>query len=248
MPKRTHAEAATAARAPVRRQGRTIVGLFFQIVVFLIVAAVGFVIGWLVRSARAQNEIEQLEGNWQARLRTAETARARSQAQLGSKAHGEARSRASAGDPRLEERVAELQRELDGARSTGAEQRSEIERLQGRLSALQAAAGGGRQDAARQLAPAATPVGAGPRAGEGTPPARLAAPEGQPDDLKKISGIGPGIERTLHELGVFHYRQIAAFTPENVAWVNQRLRFKGRIERENWIGQAKTLVAGGPTS
>ncbi len=80
------------------------------------------------------------------------------------------------------------------------------------------------------------------------PPARLAAPEGQPDDLKKISGIGPGIEKTLHDLGVFHYRQIAAFTPENVAWVNRRLRFKGRIERENWIGQAKTLVAGEPTS
>jgi NADH-quinone oxidoreductase subunit E len=224
------------------------VGLFLQIVVFLIVAAVAFVFGWLVRSARARNEIEQLEDNWQARLRTAETARARLRAELGpTKAQSDGRSSVSAGDPRLEERAAQLQRELDAARRTSAEQRGEIERLQGRLSAPQAAAVGVR-GAARHLAPAATPVAAHSRASEATPPAALAAPEGQPDDLKKISGIGPGIEKMLHELGVFHYRQIAAFTPENVAWVNQRLRFKGRIERENWIGQARTLVAGERTS
>ncbi len=82
--------------------------------------------------------------------------------------------------------------------------------------------------------------------GTGGAPQALSRPEGEPDDLQQISGIGPGIERTLHQLGIFHFRQIAAFTPENVAWVNQRLRFKGRIEREDWIGQAKRLVAGGP--
>ena len=79
----------------------------------------------------------------------------------------------------------------------------------------------------------------------GTPPTALARPEGKPDDLQQISGIGPGIERTLHRLGIFHFRQIAAFTPDNIAWVNQRLRFKGRIEREDWIGQARRLAAGG---
>ena len=81
----------------------------------------------------------------------------------------------------------------------------------------------------------------------GTPPPALAAPEGSADDLKKISGVGPGIEKTLNKLGVFHYRQIAAFTPDNIAWVDQHLRFKGRIEREKWIEQAKTLAAGGST-
>lgn len=81
----------------------------------------------------------------------------------------------------------------------------------------------------------------------GTPPPSLAAPEGSADDLKKISGVGPGIEKTLNKLGIFHYHQIAAFTPDNIAWVDRHLRFKGRIEREKWIDQAKTLAAGGST-
>ncbi len=220
-------------------------GLFLQIVVFLIVAAVGFVIGWLVRGARAQNEIEQLEGNWQARLRTAETARDRCRrSSARPKLMAKPGSRASAGDPRLEERVAQLQRELDGARGTSAEQRSEIERLQGRLSALQAAAAGGGRRRGPTTRPAATRWWRTRAPGRGRRPRGSRHPRASPTICKKISGIGPGIEKTLHELGVFHYRQIAAFTPENVAWVNQRLRFKGRIERENWIGQAKTLVRG----
>ena len=49
---------------------------------------------------------------------------------------------------------------------------------------------------------------------------------------------------TLHGLGIFHFRQIAAFTPDNVAWINRHLRFKGRIEREHWIEQARALAAG----
>jgi NADH-quinone oxidoreductase subunit E len=219
------------------------VGLL-QIVGFLIAAAVGFGIGWLVRGARLQDEIDRLEGKRQARLRSAESARARLQAELGpAKAPSGATRSVATGDPRLEERAAELQRELDAARGAVAEQRSEIERLQTRVVELQAGAADARGalGQARRAVPAAA---ASSRTGQGSPPAALAAPEGPPDDLKKISGIGPGIEKTLHELGVFHFRQIAAFTPENVAWVNRRLHFKGRIERENWIDQARTLAAG----
>ena len=76
------------------------------------------------------------------------------------------------------------------------------------------------------------------------PPPPLSAPDGEPDDLQRISGIGPGIEKTLHALGIYHFRQIAELTPDNVAWIDQRLRFRGRIEREDWIGQAKRLAAG----
>jgi NADH-quinone oxidoreductase subunit E len=82
----------------------------------------------------------------------------------------------------------------------------------------------------------------------GAPPQGLAAPEGAPDDLQQISGIGPGIEKILHELGIWHFRQIAELTPDHVAWINQRLRFRGRIEREDWIGQAKRLAAGEPAA
>ena len=81
-------------------------------------------------------------------------------------------------------------------------------------------------------------------ASEGERPTGLEAPRGAPDNLKLISGIGPKLEQTLHGLGIYHFDQIAAFTPENVAWVDEHLNFKGRIEREDWINQAKNLAAG----
>lgn len=64
---------------------------------------------------------------------------------------------------------------------------------------------------------------------------------GMADDLKRISGVGPKLEATLNELGFYHFDQIAAWTPEHVAWVDARLKFKGRIERDDWIGQARAL-------
>ncbi len=70
---------------------------------------------------------------------------------------------------------------------------------------------------------------------------------GSADDLKRIKGIGPKIEKTLHGLGVFHFHQIAAWTDANKAWVDNSLNFRGRIDRESWIEQAKILAAGGET-
>ena len=64
-----------------------------------------------------------------------------------------------------------------------------------------------------------------------------------PDDLKKIGGVGPKLEGTLNELGIYHFWQIAEFTPDNVAWVDGYLSFKGRIDRDDWIGQAKAFAA-----
>ncbi len=70
------------------------------------------------------------------------------------------------------------------------------------------------------------------------------APEGEPDDLKKISGVGPVLEGKLHALGITKYAQVAAFTPEDIAMVDDRLSFKGRIERDNWLEQAAELAKG----
>ncbi|MCC6006880.1 MAG: 50S ribosomal protein L21 [Rhodobacteraceae bacterium] len=77
-------------------------------------------------------------------------------------------------------------------------------------------------------------------------PANLldAAREGGPDDLKLISGVGPKLESLLHENGVFHFDQIAAWSPAEVAWIDDKLKFKGRIERDDWIGKAAALAAG----
>ena len=72
----------------------------------------------------------------------------------------------------------------------------------------------------------------------------LDAPNGDPDDLKEISGVGPVLETKLHEMGIYHYAQIAAFTKEDIDAVDEELNFKGRIERDDWLGQAKKLAEG----
>ena len=88
----------------------------------------------------------------------------------------------------------------------------------------------------------------------GTPPepirpAALAAPnEGGADDLKKIKGVGPKLEELLHSLGIYHFDQIAVWGPAEVAWMDSNLEgFFGRVTRDDWVGQAKTLAAGGET-
>lgn len=71
----------------------------------------------------------------------------------------------------------------------------------------------------------------------------LPAPlEGKADDLKQIKGIGPKLEAALHENGVYHFHQIAAWDARTIAIMNDRLSFKGRIERERWVTQALALV------
>ncbi len=63
------------------------------------------------------------------------------------------------------------------------------------------------------------------------------------DDLKKLSGVGPALEKKLHEAGITTFEQIAAWTEADVAAMDEKLSFKGRIEREGWIEQAKKLAA-----
>ena len=67
----------------------------------------------------------------------------------------------------------------------------------------------------------------------------------KPDDLKLISGVGPKIEKILHELGIFTYAQVASWKKAEREWVDGYLSFHGRIEREEWVKQAKALAKGG---
>lgn len=64
----------------------------------------------------------------------------------------------------------------------------------------------------------------------------------QKDDLKKIKGIGPAIEEKLNALGIYTFDQIANFTPEDEEEVAEATEyFPGRIERDEWVKQAKDL-------
>lgn len=95
----------------------------------------------------------------------------------------------------------------------------------------------------------AAPKPEAPAPAEGRKPATLTtARDGAPDDLKLIKGVGPKLESLLHRLGFFHFDQVAAWTREEVEWVDQNLEgFKGRVSRDNWVDQAKALSGGGET-
>jgi small subunit ribosomal protein S2 len=70
----------------------------------------------------------------------------------------------------------------------------------------------------------------------------LSSPRGAPDDLFKLSGMGPELEKKLTDYGIFHYWQVAAMQPADVAKLDADLKLSGRVDREGWVGQAKTLI------
>ncbi|WP_212525270.1 NADH-quinone oxidoreductase subunit NuoE [Actibacterium sp. MT2.3-13A] len=108
---------------------------------------------------------------------------------------------------------------------------------------------GAKKASAKKTAPKKAPARAeAPAEAAGAEPSLLAAPRaGGADDLKQLKGVGPKLEQTLNELGVYHFDQIAAWTEAEIAWVDDRLKFRGRIQRDGWVEQAKTLAAGGTT-
>ncbi|MEM6760524.1 MAG: NADH-quinone oxidoreductase subunit NuoE [Pseudomonadota bacterium] len=97
--------------------------------------------------------------------------------------------------------------------------------------------------------PKPVPKPPAPAAKTGSKPNFLDAPRaGGADDLTRIKGIGPGLEKELHSKGVYHFDQIAVWTADEVAWADQHLvRFKGRVSRDNWVTQAKALATGADT-
>lgn len=74
------------------------------------------------------------------------------------------------------------------------------------------------------------------------PPILSAPRSGAPDDLTLIEGVSALQQSTLYALGIYHYDQVAAWTPEHVAWIDNYLRLRGRIEDEEWIEQAAALA------
>ncbi len=99
--------------------------------------------------------------------------------------------------------------------------------------------------------PAARATPSEPRVRRGTAPRSATPPAAAPaqlkldarDDLKQISGIGPGLEKKLNDQGIISFRQIADLSKIDIARLEQTvIKFPGRIQRENWIGQAKKLA------
>ncbi len=121
--------------------------------------------------------------------------------------------------------------------------RAENARLQSQVMAFE------KQNAGVVAVDPATPAAAEPAAPLGKKPEQLDAPRGgQADDLKRISGVGPRMEQMCNMLGFWHYDQIANWSDDEVAWVDENLQgFKGRVTRDEWVAQAKILAEGGET-
>lgn len=108
-------------------------------------------------------------------------------------------------------------------------------------SGVKAAVGAGSV-AGVAAAAAAAPKAAPKAEKKADAPKPAAKAEAGADDLKQLSGVGPALEKKLHEAGVTTFAQIAAWTDADVEEFGEKLSFKGRIEREGWIEQAKDLA------
>lgn len=93
-----------------------------------------------------------------------------------------------------------------------------------------------------------TSTGKGTVGDLGKQPKLLGKPRASgPDNLTLIDGVGNALEKRLFGIGIYHFDQIAAFSDAEAKWVGIAVGFPGRVERENWIGESKTLAAGGMT-
>ncbi|MCP1336256.1 hypothetical protein [Futiania mangrovi] len=196
-----------------------------SLTVLAILAIAGGLVGWACRAVLARDEVARAVDTRDARIAELEAERTALQA-----------------------RTAEREQALDALRRKWEAESARLSGLERDLLDLRTRAGGASRPAA--------PVQHGPDAqvpDEGPvrkPQGLLTAPAGAPDDLTAIRGIGQKIQGTLNDLGIYHFRQIAALTPDEVRWLAGELgAFPGRISRENWIGQAQALAgpdAGGP--
>lgn len=133
-----------------------------------------------------------------------------------------------------------LQAELDSVRADHAQCETKSREQRDRIVELEAQLAG--QD---QQAPAAADAGSDNASTGGDAPKPdwlLDAPDGEADDLKRIKGVGPVMERTLNELGIYHFRQVAKLDDAGIEWVSANIStFPDRIRRDNWAQQAHDL-------
>jgi len=135
---------------------------------------------------------------------------------------------------RLHARIAELTSQLDEVRKEARSAEAEAHSARLEAEAAKMAATAAIRASRRQPEPQVA----------GAEPASFMATlrEGAPDDLTKIRGIGQKLEASLNGLGVYYYRQIADWNDAEVAQMDAKLKFPGRIERDDWRGQARRLL------
>jgi len=136
-----------------------------------------------------------------------------------------------------------------GATATADAKTASAKKAPAKAAKAPAKATAAKAPAAKTAAPkaAAPKAAAKPVAADGKPALLKKARASGADDLKQIKGVGPGLEKVLNELGFYHFDQVAGWRKKEIQWVDDRLKFKGRIERDEWTKQAKVLAKGGTT-
>lgn len=243
--------------------------LAMQIFLFLLIAgALGLLIGWYFGRKALASAHAAAERDWQAKFAESER-RGDDLALAGARQDAELRRLRTEVDELEQDRIAfvHIQKERSELRAEIAENKDSMQHLMGQVALAEderrklknrlTASENARQIYSEELerlraSQNSVPI---PEFRESKSDTRdetvvvlsaarsSAHADGPSDDLKKISGIGPKIEDLLNQLGIFRYEQIADFTPEKISWVNERLMFKGRIEREGWVEQARILAS-----
>lgn len=226
-----------------------------MLVLLFIAGGIGVLFGWLIRAAHEREAREASEREAAARLAELRTARDTAESKLREALNapaGDAEPDAAMTEQLaaaanqikdLEAKLADAEATAKAAQASEADKAAALASAEARIVEVEAGAGGAMAGAAapaEEIQAVAAPV-----EDAATPVALEAAekPSDGGDDLRQISGVGPKLETLLHDNGIWTYRQIADLTPGQIAWLDDKLTFPGRIEREDWIGQAKKLMA-----
>jgi predicted flap endonuclease-1-like 5' DNA nuclease len=214
--------------------------LITQTAIFILVAgAVGLWLGWYLGKLSRDPELNHLHNRLRAHGNAEDSAEQRARAAEARLAElsGRLAERENA-DRELAQRVEQLEEQaevcavnLRDCQAARSELESEAARMQEAL----------RQRDNSPLATAKEPVA---NASPADRPETLPEASGEADDLRRIKGIGPRIAALLNDMGITRYRQLADLTPEGVAEIDERLKFRGRIVREKWVEQARELTTG----
>ncbi|MFM7851609.1 MAG: hypothetical protein ACKO96_06730 [Flammeovirgaceae bacterium] len=240
---------------------QTSVGIIELASILLITVLLGFGIAWFLRQStidkkvghiqqlkqKAEQQYEQ-QHEWLARVEKAETtlSRARETFKLDFLALADENDRLKKERDRLQHELQELQSELQVLRPKVQQADSELGRITMQFQKLETQLEAyiqKNQELTAQLhhaksAPALTSQNAVESSKETSRLMRL-----EKDDLKRIVGIGPKIEKKLNKLGVYTFEQIRDLTPEMMEHITAKLKsFPDRIARDNWVGQAKQLI------
>ena len=117
----------------------------------------------------------------------------------------------------------------------------------------------GARTAASMMGDAGNAMAAEKKAAKAKPARKAVAKDGKPellkkaraggaDDLKQIKGVGPKLEGMLNKMGIYHFDQVSSWRSKEVSWVDDHIEgFNGRVSRDGWVKQAKTLAKGGAT-